>query len=244
MPGLRRSLPLLAAAALACTGKVDTTPSARPAPRPAPAAGPTEPPPPDPADTLAATLTEEKLKRLLAFEEALLPTSAAMVALASAPGAGGRTEPGEPTKDDRQRALDGQLGELLQKHGLTRADHAGFAALSSGLVLRSARAEDAREQLAKNAENKKAWAKLEAAEAGKKHDPRRPPWFMGKEALRPLPEPAVQHLQTLVVQADADRGAFKARHGEAALALLDRYRPQILALREKQVRIVTGAAAQ
>jgi hypothetical protein len=239
MPGLRRSLLLLAAAALACTGRVE--PASAPAPAPAEptrgAAAPAEEIPADPADALAATLTEDKLKRLLAFEEALLPTSAALIALASTSGAT-RTPPGEPTRAERQRALEGQMAELLQRHGLTRADHAGYGALTGGLVLRSAQAEDAKAQLAKNAERKKAWTKANPQEAKKKHDPRWAPDQDGKGANGPIPEALEHHLEGLVSQSGVERAAFASRHGAATLALIDRYRTELLAVREKQVQLV------
>lgn len=239
MPVLRRSLPLLLGAALACTGRMDT-PSA-PAQAPGatgPAPAETGPAPADPGDALAATLTEEKLGRLLAFEDEILPTSAALVALASAPGAGGRRIAGELSLEERTRRLEGEITAALQKHGLTRADHAGFGALSSGIVQRSAAADAARAQIAADAEQQR---KAAGAQRGKR-EPRPPP---GTRDLREAQAGFVEHLKVEVAQADADRKAFAARHGDAALALLDRYRPRILAVREKQVRVVLeGSAAR
>jgi hypothetical protein len=242
LPGSRRSFPLVLAAALSCTGRMDAPQAPAPA-APPPAGAPAEAPAPDPADTLAATLTEDKLKRLLLFEEEILPVSAAIVQLASAPGAtGAGGSRGEPSREERQRALDDRIAAALQKHGLTRADHQGFGAIAGGLVERSAKAAEARELLAKDAERRSAPARAPAEAARRTKAAAPAPSAVAKEG-RPLPEPLVQQLQTQIVQADADRKAFAARNGQAVLDLLDRYRPQILALREQQVRVVLGASS-
>jgi hypothetical protein len=243
MSKTRRALPLVVVAALACTGKQPEHAAPAPAAPPAPTAA--EAIPADPADALAAKLTQEKLDRLLAFEQEILPVAARQVALASAPGVGGTFgRPGEPTREEVARRLDGEVGAALQKHGLTRADRAGFAALSGGLVQRSAKAAEARVQLAKNVEIKKARAKQEAAEKKRLGDRYRLPEWTGGTGTRPLPEPVEQQLQLLVVQADADRKAFAARHGQATLDLLDQNTPKILAVREQQVRVVLGSSSR
>jgi hypothetical protein len=243
MSGFRRVLPLVVAFALACTGKA---PEPVPAPAPAaPAGGPgAQAAPADPADAFAAKLTQEKLDRVLAFEQEILPVTARQVALASAPGAGGPFgRPGEPTREEVARRLDDELAAALKKHGLARVDHAGFAALSGGLVQRSAKAAEARAQLARNAELKRTRGKAEAEEKRRLGDRYRLPEWTGGSGTRPLAEPVEQQLQLLVVQTDADRKAFAERHGQAVLDLLDQNSAKILAVREQQVRIVVGASS-
>jgi hypothetical protein len=243
MPGTRRALPILVVAALACTGKA---PEPGPAQAPAAPAGGarTEAIPADPAGGLAAKLTQEKLDRLLVFEQEILPVMARQVALASEPGAGGSIRRvGAPTPEDLARRLDAEISAALDRHGLTRADHAGFAALSGGLVLRSAKAAEARAQLAKNAEVKKARATFEAAERKRLGDRYRVPERTGGSGPRPLADPLEQQLQLLVVQTDSDRKAFAERYGAAVLDLLDQHSAKILAVREQQVRVVLGPSS-
>lgn len=246
MPGLHRSLPLLAlAATLACTGRRGDEP-ASPAPAsPAAAAPPVEAPaavPPDPTAVLAASLTETKLAKLIAAEEEILPFTAELVRLSRLPPQTSRPSPDELSPDERRRRAEAGVAEVLRKHGLAPADHAGFEGLVAG-VLRDVKADEARATLEANVEKKKAFEKRDAAESRKRRDPNLPPWWVeAKDAPpAPLPELYEKQLRVQVEQAEADRRAFLERHGGAVQDLLDRSRASIVALREKQVKVIVGA---
>lgn len=232
---------VLAATAIACSGRNEPPPPA--APQVAP---PAVVAPPDDVAAVSSTLTEEKLKRLLAFEEEILPITAELVALSTMPavtgGAEARRASGQPTREERARTLEAGIAAALQKHRLTPSDHAGFAGLTGSLVEGDAKVARAREVLALNEKKKVAWARIEAEDRKKKRDPRTPPASVTRGGERPLPEIAEQHLRKQIEEADADRRAFAARYGPGVAELLERYRAPILALREKQVKVALGSA--
>ena len=197
---------LLAATAIACSGRNEPPPAA--APQVAP---PDVVAPPDDVAAVSSTLTEEKLKRLLAFEEEILPITAELVALSTMPavtgGAEARRASGQPTREERARTLEAGIAAALQKHRLTPSDHAGFAGLTGSLVEGDAKVARAREVLALNEKKKVAWARIEAEDRKKKRDPRTPPASVtrGRRAAAPG--------DCRAAPAQADRGGRRGPKG-------------------------------
>jgi hypothetical protein len=238
-----RSVPLLVAlAALACSGKKEAP--AAPVPAAPPAAAAPVAPPADPAAAFAKAMTEEKLQRLLAYEQESLPLTAELMApmakAALATGGDAKKMENQVSRDERLKQLSAQLEALQKKHGVTTQDQAGFVALTRHLLTKEIFATSARKALAEDEPRKAAWAKAEAEYNAKhKNDLRFVSYdVVAKRGTAPLGEFQEKMLQKQVADADAERKALVEKHGQAALDVLAKFIPQFVELREKQMDAV------
>jgi hypothetical protein len=239
----RRIVPLLAAAAaLACSGKKEAPPASAPAAPPTASAP--APRPAAPAADFAKAMTEDKLARLLAFEQEILPLTREVVGgmgrVARAAGGDAKKVEGAISRDERMKQLSEQISAAQAKHGVTQQDQALFATATTDLLVKEMFATSARKQLAENEPKKEAWAKAEAAyEAKHKDDPRAAPYaFTAKKGTAPLMDVVEQQLREQIAEAEAARKAFAEKNGQEALDRLAPFIPRFVEVREQQMAAV------
>lgn len=184
------------------------------------------------AATFAKSLTEEKVKGVLTYEEHMLEHAPLV--------SGTPRDGGQPlSREERMAELSRVTREALQKAGVSQSDVTNFTTLTAELFAGEVAVAHARAELAANPPKVERWKELEA-EAAKLQEPERSALLSQHLEEQPLTDFMVDAYQKQISQQEALREEFAKRHGQETLALIDRYKDAFVALRQKQLEAVLG----
>ncbi len=179
----------------------------------------------------AKTLTDEKVKGVLTYEQQMLQHAPVL--------AGRGADGGALDREARRSELSRVTREALEKGGVTQSDVTNFTTLTAELFAGEVAVAHARRELAANPAKVERWKALEA-EASKFPEPERSAFLQQHLEAQPLTDFMVEAYQRQLAEQEALRAQFAERHGEQTLAVIDRYKDDFVALRQRQLDAVLG----
>ncbi|MBA3463674.1 MAG: hypothetical protein H0T46_27195 [Deltaproteobacteria bacterium] len=184
----------------------------------------------------ARTLDEDKVKKILVYEQEMVQHVDLLVGAAGAMASGGTKA---ISRDERYKKLGDLTTAAIAKAGITQQDVGSFTQLTSELWAKEMALGGYRQKIADNAPKAEKWKAIEA-EAEKLEGGRRFQFLQDRNADRPMGDEEVKIYQAQLAELDEDRKAFAAKYGAPTLALLDKYREPFVAIREKQMAAMMG----
>jgi hypothetical protein len=197
----------------------------------------------DRAIAAARTLDEDTLKRILLYEQEMLPHTALVLGVAAkgaaAAGGDGMKMGKEMARDERFKQIQQITEAAFAKANITHHDVVGFTVLTGDLYAKELAHAETRRLLAENPAKVEKWKQFDQ-EAEKLSGGAKWKFLQEHHQHRPLDEATLAFHQEQLAELDAFRAEFAAKHGEELLALLDRYRDAFGEVRTKQMDMVLG----